>query len=63
MGVSIARQLIVLLPVAYLLSLSGNVNLVWWAFPIAELMSLAMTTFFLLRINKKIISHIGEDVA
>lgn len=63
MVVSIARQLIVLLPVAYLLSLSGNVNLVWWAFPIAELMSLAMTTFFLLRINKKIISHIGEDVA
>lgn len=36
MVVSIARQLCVLLPVAYLLSLSGNVDLIWWAFPIAE---------------------------
>ena len=61
MVVSIARQLVVLLPAAYLLSLSGNVNNVWWAFPIAELMSLVVTTIFLLRINRQIISHIGED--
>lgn len=60
MIVSIARQLCVLLPVAYLFSLSGNVNLVWWAFPIAELMSLTMSLFFLFRINKKVISHIGQ---
>lgn len=60
MVVSVARQLVVLLPVAYLLSLTGNVNYVWWAFPIAELMSVALTVFFLIRINKKIISHIGE---
>ena len=59
MVVSVARQLFVLLPVAKLLSLSGNVNLIWWAFPIAELMSLSLCTFFLFRINKKIISHIG----
>ena len=59
MIVSIARQLCVLLPVAYLLSLSGNVNLVWWSFPIAELMSVAMTTFFLIRINRHVISRIG----
>ncbi len=58
--VSVCRQLLVLLPAAYLLSLSGNVNLVWLSFPIAELMSLAMSTFFLIRINKKVISHIGE---
>lgn len=61
MIVSVARQLCVLLPVAYLLSLSGNVNLIWWSFPIAELMSVAMTTYFLIRINKKIISRIGEQ--
>ena len=60
MIVSIARQLCVLLPVAWLFSLSGNVNLIWWAFPIAELASLGMSTFFLVRIYKKIISHIGE---
>lgn len=61
MCVSIARQLFVLLPVAYLFSLTGNVNMIWWAFPIAELVSVAMSTFFLFRINKKIISHIGGD--
>ncbi|HKM35471.1 MAG TPA: MATE family efflux transporter [Lachnospiraceae bacterium] len=60
MVVSIARQLIVLLPCAYLLSLTGNVTNIWWAFPIAEIMSVCMTTFFLIRINKKIICHIGE---
>ena len=63
MVVSIARQLCVLLPVAYLLSLSGNVNMIWWAFPIAELMSLGMSTFFLIRINRNIIQHIGEEQA
>ncbi len=59
MVVSIARQLVVLLPVAFLLSKLGNVNYVWWAFPIAELMSLALSTFFLFRIYHKIIKHIG----
>ena len=58
MLVSIARQLVVLLPAAYLLSLTGQVNAVWWAFPIAELMSVTMTVIFLVRINKKIICHI-----
>lgn len=58
MIVSIARQLIVLLPVAYLLSLTGRVSNIWWAFPIAELTSVSLTTFFLVRINKKIISKI-----
>ena len=60
MYVSLARQLVVLLPVAYLLSKLGNVNYVWWSFPIAELMSLTLTIIFRRRINKDIISHIGE---
>ncbi len=61
MVVSIARQLVVLLPVAFLLSKLGNVNYVWWAFPIAELMSLALSTFFLFHIYHKIIKHIGSQ--
>ena len=61
MIVSMARQLCVLLPVAWLFSLSGNVNLIWWAFPLAELVSLSMTTFFLMRIHRNIICHIGES--
>ncbi|MCM1124884.1 MAG: MATE family efflux transporter [Lachnospiraceae bacterium] len=60
MIVSIARQLFVLLPAAYLLSLAGKVGYVWWAFPIAEVVSLGVTIFFLIRINKKVIRHIGE---
>jgi Na+-driven multidrug efflux pump len=51
--VSLCRQMIVLLPAAYLLSLSGDVNMVWWSFPIAEIMSLAATAFFFLRIYRQ----------
>lgn len=59
MVVSIARQLVVLLPAAYLLAQLGNVNYVWWAFPIAELMSLTLSAYFLFRIYHKIIKHVG----
>ena len=57
---SICRQLVVLLPAAYLLALTGNLQNVWWAFPIAEVMSAAVTVFFLVRIWKRVVSHIGE---
>ncbi len=50
---SLCRQMFVLLPVAYLLSLTGEVVNVWWAFPIAEVVSLAVTLFFFLRIYKQ----------
>ena len=51
--VSLFRQLLVLLPAAYLLSLTGQVNAVWWAFPIAELVSLTTTTILFVRIYRK----------
>ena len=44
---SVCRQIVVLLPAAFLLAQTGNLNLVWLAFPIAELMSLLMATIFL----------------
>lgn len=53
--VSVARQLVVLLPAAYLLSLTGKLNLIWLAFPIAELVSLALSGLFLYKIYKKVI--------
>jgi len=49
---SIMRQLVVLLPVSYLLALSGNVNNVWWAFPIAECMSALVTGIFFMVIKE-----------
>ena len=60
MLMSITRQLVVLLPVAYLLSLRGDVRLVWWAFPIAETVCIVVCAFFMAHINKKVISKIGE---
>ena len=51
--VSVVRQLVVLLPVGFLLSLTGNLGMVWWAFPIAELFSLALCTLFLVRVYRK----------
>ena len=55
MVVSIARQLVVLVPVAFLMSKTGNVNAVWWAFPIAEIMGVICTVSFFLHLNKTII--------
>lgn len=45
--VSVCRQLLVLLPVAWLLSLTGRLELVWFAFPIAECVSLVLSSIYL----------------
>ena len=62
MWVSIARQLAVLLPVAFLFSLTGVLSLVWWAFPIAEVASMIMCTFFMIIVYKKTIKNIPDNV-
>ncbi len=54
MTVSIARQLVVLLPLAFLLAQTGNIALVWIAFPAAEIIGLLLTLFFYRRIMKKV---------
>lgn len=51
--VSVCRQLVVLIPSAYFLSLTGNVTLVWFAFPIAEIFSLILSIIFLRKTMKK----------
>ena len=50
---ALCRQLVALLPAAYLLSLSGNIDAVWWSFPIAEVVSLIATLFFFVRIYRQ----------
>ena len=57
---SICRQLVVLLPAAYLLSLTGNVNLVWLSYPIAELASGTATVFFFIKIYRQKIKPLFE---
>ena len=54
--VSVCRQLVVLLPVAWLLSRTGRLELVWFAFPIAESVSLILSAVFL----KKTLKHAKE---
>lgn len=58
---SICRQLVVLLPVAFALSLTGNVNLVWLAYPIAEVASGIATGYFFLRIYRQKIKPLFEN--
>ncbi len=51
--ISVIRQLVVLLPVAYFLSRTGNINLVWWAFPIAEMVALLLSIVYFMRLYRK----------
>ena len=51
--ISLVRQLIVLLPAAWLLSLSGRLDLVWWAFPISEVFSATLSVLFLIYAYRK----------
>ena len=53
MLISIARQIVVLIPAAYLLSLTGVLRSIWFAFPIAEIFSLFLSLFFLRTTLKK----------
>ncbi len=57
---SIARQLVVLVPVAYFLASFGQLNLIWFSFPIAEVMSLTVTLMLFVRIYKKVIKKIPD---
>ena len=51
--ISVCRQLVVLLPVAYLFSLTGNINMVWWSFPIAEIVALVLCVAYFTRLYRK----------
>ena len=61
MFISFARQLIVLLPAAYLLSKTGVLDNVWWAFPIAEFVSLIVSSACYLYVYKTVVSKVGEN--
>ena len=53
--VSIGRQLVVLLPAAWLLSRTGSVTMVWWAFPIAEMVSGILSVIFFRKLYKEVV--------
>ena len=59
--ISLMRQIVVLLPAAFLLSLTGDVHNVWWAFPISEVISLLTTLFFYSRIYRNLIKPLYQS--
>lgn len=61
MIVSISRQLVVLIPAAYLLAQTGVLNYVWLSFPISELASCIASVICYAHVYKRVISKIGED--
>ena len=54
MFISVGRQLVVLIPVAFLLAQTGNLNLVWLAFPLAEIMAIALSVIFMRKVLKSL---------
>jgi len=55
MIVSLGRQLVILIPVAWALSLFGVLNYVWWCFPISEIVSFILTFIFYRRVKRIVI--------
>ena len=65
MIVSFIRQLIFLIPAAFVLALLGqrigNSNLVWWSYPIAEVVALIITLAYYLRLNRRLLSKLPPN--
>lgn len=51
--VSVLRQLIVLLPAAFILSRTGGLSVIWWAFPIAEIFAGVISFIFIRHVYRK----------
>lgn len=60
--ISVCRQLVVLIPCAWILSQFGKLELVWFAFPIAEGVSLMLCIYYLARTLKKAKKRIDEMI-
>ena len=56
MNISLVRQLVFIIPCAYLFAKIGGVNMVWWAFPLAEVAGVTMSLLYTRSIKKNIIS-------
>ncbi|WP_368646311.1 MATE family efflux transporter [Alkalibacterium putridalgicola] len=59
--VSITRQLVVLIPLAYLFSLTGRVEAIWWSYPVSELASALLCVYFLRVIYQTYIDPLPDE--
>ena len=57
---SVCRQLVALLPAAWLLARTGVLDLVWFCFPISEVVSLVLSVIFLRRTMRRVEAQIGH---
>jgi Na+-driven multidrug efflux pump len=60
MVISLVRQIVVLLPVAWLLARTGELNAVWWCYPIAEVVAMAVAVGLMVRIYRRVIAPLPE---
>ncbi len=58
--ISAARQLLVLLPSAYILGKVGGLHLIWWSFPLAEVASLVCSIVMIQRLYRQVVSRLPE---
>ena len=56
MNISLIRQLVIIIPCAYIFARIGGVNMVWWAFPVAEIAGMSMSIMYTKRIRRDILS-------
>lgn len=61
MLISIFRQLLIVLPLAFLLSRTGNLNLVWWAFPVSDVLALIFAAYLLNRTYRQVIVPLEDE--
>ena len=61
--ISVARQIVVIIPVAFIFAKLFGLGMVWWSYPIAEIVSVVVCTIFLKRIFKERISSIEVQSA
>ncbi|MEY8337451.1 MATE family efflux transporter [Lachnospiraceae bacterium 62-35] len=59
--VSLVRQLVVLLPTAYILAKTVGLHAIWWAFPIAELFAFVLSSIFLKNVIKNEVNPLDEE--
>ena len=59
--ISLARQILIILPVSYVMAITIGIDGVWYAFPIAEGAALIISIFIFLRTYRKVIRPLGEE--
>lgn len=56
--ISFVRQIIAILPIAAIFAHFFGLQAVWWSYPLAEIVSVVLTTILLIRISNKLLKNI-----